>query len=167
MSFSVWVTGPEIDAAEAVADELARGLAARDVAVEVLDRRTPGIDALAGDDIAARAAFVARALAGHGVATIVALPVPQRAARDAVRARLAAMLEVYVRSGDEAPTAAYEPPDRAEVEGTVPVDSPAALAARTLRTLEVLAHLEHREDPGYSDEDERQVIRRLKAYGYL
>src|SRR5213079_461028 len=42
-AFSVWVTGPEQGAVEAIAEELARRLAARRLAVEVLDRRTPGI----------------------------------------------------------------------------------------------------------------------------
>jgi len=72
-AFSVWVTGPEQGAVEAIAEELARRLAARRMAVEVLDRRTPGIDALAGEGLERRAAFVAGLLARHGVAAVVAV----------------------------------------------------------------------------------------------
>src|SRR5437899_12095875 len=68
-AFSVWVTGPDQGAVEAIAEELARRLAARRVAVELLDRRTPGIDALAGDGLERRAAFVAGLLAQIGRAS--------------------------------------------------------------------------------------------------
>jgi adenylylsulfate kinase-like enzyme len=165
-AFSVWVTGPEQGAVETFAEELARRLAAHRMAVEVLDRRTPGIDALAGEGLERRAAFVAGLLARHCVATVVALPVAARAARERVRAELGRMIEVYARPMHEA-TAGYEPPERPEVEIALPEPSPGAGVEQVLRTLEVLDLLPRGEDRAYSEEEEREVIRRLKAFGYL
>ena len=165
-AFSVWVTGPEQGAVEAIAEELARRLAARPMAVEVLDRRTPGIDALAGEGLERRAAFVAGLLARHGVAVVLALPVAARAARERVRAELGRMIEVYARPAHEA-TTGYEPPERPEVEIAVPEPSPGAGVEQALRTLELLDLLPRGEDRAYSEEEEREVIRRLKAFGYL
>ena len=166
-AFSVWVTGPDPGAVETIAEELGRRLAARHVAVEVLDRRTPGIDALAGEGVERRVAFATGLLARHGVAVVVALPVATRAARERVRAELPRMIEVYVRPAHEAGGTAYEPPERPEVEITVPEPSPGAGVEQALRTLEVLDLLPRGEDRAYSEEEEREVIRRLKAFGYL
>jgi len=165
-AFSVWVTGPEQGAVEAIAEELARRLAARRLVVEVLDRRTPGIDALAGEGLERRAAFVAGLLARHGVAVVVALPVAARAARERVRTELGRMIEVYARPAHQAPDT-YEPPERPEVEIAVPEPSPGAGVEQALRTLELLDLLPRGEDRAYSEEEEREVIRRLKAFGYL
>jgi hypothetical protein len=164
MSFTVWLTGPEQTGVEAVAEEVARRLATRAVPHEVLDSRTPGIDALAGSGLARAAAFAAALLARHGVAAIVALPTPARAARDAVRAELGRMIEVYVRPG-RPPGPAYEAPERAEVE--VAAGDTAGGADQVLRTLEVLELLPRSEERAYSEQEEREVIRRLKAFGYL
>jgi len=49
----------------------------------------------------------------------------------------------------------------------VPEPSPGAGVEQVLRTLEVLELLPRDEDRAYSDEEEREVIRRLKAFGYL
>ncbi len=166
-AFSVWVTGPEQGAVEAIAEELARRLAARPMAVEILGRRTPGIDALAGEGLERRAAFVAGLLARHGVAAVVALPVAARAARERVRTELGRMIEVYARPAHQAPDTTYEPAERPEVEIAVPEPSPGAGVEQVLRTLEVLELLPRDEDRAYSEEEEREVIRRLKAFGYL
>jgi len=166
-AFSVWVTGPEQGAVEAFAEELARRLAAHRMAVEVLDRRTPGIDALAGEGLERRAAFVAGLLVRHGVAVVVALPVAARAARERVRTELGRMIEVYARPTREAAGTTYEPPERPEVEIAVPESSPGTGVEQALHTLEVLELLPRDEDRAYSDEEEREVIRRLKAFGYL
>ena len=166
-AFSVWVTGPDPGAADAIAEELARRLVARHLAVEVLDRRTPGIDALAGEGVERRVAFATGLLARHGVAVVVALPVAARAARERVRTELGRMIEVYARPAHQAPDTTYEPPERPEVEITVPEPSPGAGVEQVLRTLEVLELLPRDEDRAYSDEEEREVIRRLKAFGYL
>ena len=164
MSFSVWVTGAEQRAVEAVADEVAQRLAAREVRHEVLDLRTPGIEAFGGADVAWAATFAAGVLARHGVATVVAVPTPARAERDRARAALGRMIEVHVRAV-RASGPAYEPPERAEVE--VQAGDAACGAEQVLRTLEVLELLPRSSDRAYSDQEEREVIRRLKAFGYL
>jgi hypothetical protein len=164
MTFSVWVTGADTAAVGAVADELARRLAAREVVHEVLDRETPGIGAFGPDDAPRAAAFAAGVLARHGIATIVAVPTPRRAARDGARSVLGCMIEVHVRGGGTA-SPAYEPAERAEVE--VDVDDVARAADRVVQTLEVLERLPRTDDRAYSEREEREVIRRLKAFGYL
>jgi len=63
--------------------------------------------------------------------------------------------------------ASFEPPDKPEVEIALPETSPGAGAERVIRTLEVLELLPRGEDRAYSAEEEREVIRRLKAFGYL
>ena len=164
--FTVWVTGPEESTVRALADAVAARLAARHVPVEFLDERTPGIDALAGAGLERRVAFVARTLARHGVSTVVALAASTRAGRNGARAELERVIEVYVHEGAGGGGAGYEPPERAEVEVLVPEPSPGGGVQRTLRTLELLGFL----TPGdrvYSEEEEREVIRRLKAFGYL
>lgn len=160
--FAVWVTGPEPDTVQAVADEIGRRLAGRDVPVEWLDARTPGIDALAG---AAGVALAAALLARHGIASVVAVQAT-RAERERARAHIGNLVEVHVLPTPGRAAAAYEPPARAEVEIPVPETSPAAGAERVLRTLEVL-NLLSATDRAYSEEEEREVIRRLKAFGYL
>ncbi len=161
MSFSVWLTGPDPRAVEAIADAIARRLSVREVPVEVLDLRSPGVDALAGEGIECRAAFVAEALARHGIATVVALPVPTRAARARARAAVAHMIEVHVCTADF-PSERYEVPDRPEVE-----IADEAGVERVLGTLEVLGMLARGTDRSYTEDEEREVIRRLKAFGYL
>ena len=164
-TFSVSVTGPEQPAAEEFAHRLAERLGDRHVAVEVLDARTPGIDALAGVGLERRAAFVATLLARHGVVAIVALPMPTRAAREHLRTEVGRMIEVYVRPAREA--AGYEAPERPEVEVGLPEPSPGSGVAQVIRTLEVLDFLPRGTHRAYTEEEERQVIRRLKAFGYL
>jgi hypothetical protein len=164
-AFSVWVTCPEETAAQEIAGALARRFAARGVTVEVLDRTTRGIETIAGGDLAARAAFVVGLLVRHGVAVVVALPIPQREARERVRAELRRMIEIHARPASAPP--GWEPPDRPEVEIAVPEISPGTGVEQALRTLEVLELLPRGADPAYSEAEEREVIRRLKAFGYL
>jgi hypothetical protein len=165
--FVVWVTGPDAASLAAVAEEIAHELEARHLAVERFDERTPGIGALAGGGRERRLAFVASALARHGVVSVVAFGGTSRAGRDAARADIGAMIEVHVQAPDKTPAIGYEPPERAEVEILLPEPAPGAGVARTLRTLEVLAFLAPAGEGAYSEEEEREVIRRLKAFGYL
>ena len=165
--FTVWVTGPEMGPVQAIAEQIAAGIAARAWPVEPLGASTPGIEVLAGEGGEQRVAFVAAALARHGVATVVSLPAAARAARERARTELGRMVEVYVRPAAGAAAPDYEPPDRPEVEITVPEAVPGAGAEQVLRTLEVLDMLPRREDRAYSEAEEREVIRRLKAFGYL
>jgi hypothetical protein len=161
--FTVLVTGPTAPDVESVALEIDGRLRARGVAVELIDSRSPGAESL---HAVGAATFVAGALARHGVVTILALPAPSRAARDRARDVLGRLIEVYVRtaggsSGD------YEPPERAEVEVVVPDHGAGVGADRTLRALELLGFLDRAQGTAYSEDEEREVIKRLKAFGYL
>ena len=157
--FTVWVPGPEPRDVDDVVSLLVGNLTGRQLTVETIDARTPGVSGL--DDATAGAAVVLAAglLTRHGVVTVVALP-GTRAVRDRARADLGRMVEVYV-PGDR-PN--YEPPERPEVE-IAPGDADRGVD-RVLSTLEVLRLLP-RDETRYSEEEEREVIKRLKAFGYL
>lgn len=157
--FTVWVTGSDPTAVGHVVDGLVGSLTARQLAVETIDATTPGMPGLNDDDAARAVVLAAGLLARNGVVSVVALP-GTRAGRDRARADLGRMIEIYV-PGDRP---GYEPPDRPEVE-IAPKDVTAG-TERTLRTLEVLRFLP-RDDARYSEEEEREVIKRLKAFGYL
>jgi hypothetical protein len=163
MTFTVWVTGADADAVRAIAADIGRGLAARRIPAEVLDHVTCGVDAVDAR-VERLVGFAAAALARHGVATVVALRADARSVRERARVAIPRMIEVWVRGG-AAP--GYEAPERAEVEVTHPELRRGAATDRTLHTLEVLGLLPRRTAESYSDEEERQVIRRLKAFGYL
>jgi hypothetical protein len=164
--FTVWVTGPDPRALEAYADEIAGRFAARHCAVETFDARTPGIDVLLGEGAEARLALVSGLLARRGVATVIAIP-GSRSGRDAARAALGRMIEVHVRHADAAPEARYEAPERPEVEVVLPEHGPFAGIDRVESTLEVLGLLARDAGRAYTEEEEREVIRRLKSFGYL
>ena len=163
MSFTVWVTGADTEAVRAIAADIGRALTARNIAAETLEHATCGVDAVDGP-VEQVVTFAATALARHGVATVVALRADTRAVRERARAAIPRMIEVWVRTTG---VAGYEAPDRAEVEVTLPEPRPGAATHATLHTLEVLGFLPRRAAESYSDEEERQVIRRLKAFGYL
>jgi len=158
--FTVWITGPQPDALEALADDLARRLEARDVPAEVIDRRAPGAEQLR--DLGMAVVLTASALGRRGIATVVALPGTGAQRADA-RAALGDLIEVAVASPGE-PGSAYEPAERAEVQ--VAAGEPGA-AERVLRALELLRLLPEADSRAYSEEEEREVIRRLKAFGYI
>jgi hypothetical protein len=161
---TVWVTGPDDRWVSSVAESIAARLAARHVPVELLDARTPGVEAIAGPNVGSCLAFVAGALTRQGASVVVGLPAPSRAARERARTDLGRMIEVYVRPlGRE--LAGYEAPLRAEVEITMPEPEAGAGVERALRTLEVLELLPTAERSAYSKDEEREVIRRLKAFG--
>jgi hypothetical protein len=157
--FTVWVTGPDPTAVGDVVDSLVGSLTARQLAVETIDAATPGVQGLDADAAARAVVLAASLLTRNGIVSVVALP-GTRAGRDRARADLGRMIEVHV-PGDRP---GYEPPDRPEVE--IAPRETAAGTERTLRTLEVLRLLP-RDDAGYSEEEEREVIKRLKAFGYL
>jgi hypothetical protein len=166
MSFTVWVTGADTEAVRRTAADITRGLTERRIPAEVLEHATCGIDAVDARD-EGLVTFVAAALARHGVATVVALGADARGVRERARAAIPRMIEVWVRSPAGADGGGYEAPERAEVEVGHPEPHRGAAADRTLHTLEVLGVLPRRPVESYSDEEERQVIRRLKAFGYL
>jgi len=157
--FTVWVTGPVARDVDDVVATLVGALTGRQLVIETIDARTPGMQGLDADAAARAVVLAAGLLARHGIVTVVALP-GTRAARDRARADLGRMIEVHV-PGDRA---GYEPPERPEVEITPPDTGPGV--ERALRTLEVLQLLP-RDEARYSEEEEREVIKRLKAFGYL
>ena len=139
--FTVWLTGPDPTALRAVADDIVARLAARHRAAEIFD---------------------AEVLAHHEVATVVALGPPAGEARQAC----AQLIEVLVHAG-EPRTSRYAPPERPEVEIVLPEPVPGEGAERTIRTLEVMKMLGRETGGVYSEDEEREIIRRLKAFGYL
>ena len=156
----VWVTSPQAGAAQEVAVLVAEALAARELSVELLHAERPGLEAVGTP---AGLAAVAALLAGHGVHSVVAESSASRALRDDVRRRLGRMIEVHVQA--DAPHTSWEAPAQAEAE--VNAAAGAESAARVLRTLELLGYLKARDDFAYSPDEEREVIKRLKAFGYL
>ena len=157
--FTVWVTGPDPTAVGDVVDSLVGSLTARQLAVETIDAGTIGVQGLDADAAGRAVVLAASLLAKNCIVSVVALP-GTRAGRDRARADLGRMIEVHV-PGDRP---GYEPPDRPEVE--IAARDTAAGTERTIRTLEVLGFLP-RDDARYSEEEEREVIKRLKAFGYL
>ena len=157
--FTVWVTGPDARAVDDVVAILVGGLIGRQLAVETIDARTPGMAGLDAEAAAAAVVLAAGLLTRHGIVSVIALP-GSRAVRDRARADLGRMIEVYVPG--EGP--GYEPPERPEVEIAASDGVPGV--ERALRTLEVLRLLP-RDEARYSEEEEREVIKRLKAFGYL
>jgi hypothetical protein len=161
--FTVLVTGPTAGDVESVALEIDGRLRARGVRTELIDSRTPGAECLRAEGAAT---FTAGALARHGIVTVLALPTPSRTARDRCRETLGRCVEVYVRT-EGGIGGGYEPPLRAEVEVVFPDHGAGVGADRTLRALELLGLLEPTEGSAYSEDEEREVIKRLKAFGYL
>ena len=160
--FTVWLTGPDPTALRPVADDIVARLAARHWVAENFYAETPGIEVLAGEQFEGRVTFLAEVLAHHGVATIVALGPPA----GETRRTCAQLIEVLVHAG-EPRTSRYAPPERPEVEIVLPEPVPGAGAERTIRTLEVMKMLGRETGGVYSEDEEREIIRRLKAFGYL
>ena len=156
----VWVTSAQPGAAQDVAVLVAEAIAARELTVELLHAERPGLEPVGTP---AGLAAVAELLASHGVHGVVAEATSSRAMRDEFRRRIGRMIEVYVPA--DAPAASWEAPAQAEVE--VDATSGAAGVARVLRTLELLGYLKPRDDLAYSPDEEREVIKRLKAFGYM
>jgi len=160
--FTVLVTGPSASDVEMVAREIDAGLRARGRPSELIDSCTPGA---AGLRVEGAATFAAGALARHGIVTILALPAPARATRDRAREALGRLIEVHV-SSEGTVGCGYEPPMRAEGEIVLPGPRGAG-ADRVLRALELLGFLAHEPTGAYSADEEREVLKRLKAFGYL
>lgn len=160
--FTVLVTGPSASDVEMVARDIDAGLRARGRPTELIDSRMPGAAELR---VEGAATFAAGALARHGIVTILALPAPARATRDRAREALGRLIEVHV-SSEGMVGCGYEPPLRAEVEIVLPGPRGAG-ADRVLRALELLGFLAHEPTGAYSADEEREVLKRLKAFGYL
>jgi adenylylsulfate kinase-like enzyme len=162
---AIWVSGPNDAAVIRVAEALHDRLVRRHVTAERIDARLPAIEPLAGPGMDRRVGVVAHFLVRHGSTVIVAVPSVSRVAREEIRKAIGRMIEVYV--GVAGGRTDYEPPTRAEVQVDFPESELDAACERTLRTLELLRYLPPADDPSYTAEEERQVIRRLKSFGYL
>lgn len=142
------------------------------------------------DENIRRIGFVCGLLSRHGVAAIAAAISPYRAIRDEVRASTEHFVEVYVKASVE--TCAqrdvkglykkalageiknftgvndpYEPPLSPELTVETEKESPEQSAARIVRKLEELGHLEASVQPFYTPEEEARIRERLVRLGYL
>jgi hypothetical protein len=160
-AFTVWVTGPDMHDVEAIAHQVDGRLRAHGVRTELLDVRTPHIDALNGED---GLVLLSSVLARHDVTAIIALPIGSRAKRDRARDSMERVVEVYVpRPGCSA--LGYEPPDRPDVEVGCPDKGSGTGAARVMTLLEHLGYIGA--DARATSAEERAVRKRLKDFGYL
>ena len=158
---TVWLTSASGAAAREMAALVAEALAERELPVELLHAERPGC-AWIGDPRGF--ATVAALLGARGVWCVVAEADASRAMRENARSHVGALIEVLVVT--DAPAGpAWQAPPQAEAE--VDAAHPGAGVSRVLRTLEVLGYLRPREDQAYSTEEEREVIKRLKAFGYM
>jgi hypothetical protein len=158
---TVWVTSASPGAASEVAVAVAEALSGYEIRVELLHAERPGFERLADPGALAT---VAGLLAAHQVSSVVAESTSSRAVRDQARRGLGAMIEVFVASGATG-ASSWEAPPQAEVE--VDAAEGASGVPRVLRTLEVLGYLRPRQDAAYTSDEEREVLKRLKAFGYM
>lgn len=171
--FTVWLTGYQGTGKRAISDELARLLAARHVAVEQFDVRTPGLDILQSADptetgrYERRLGFVASVLNRHGVAVIVATMSPSRELRDALRGEIPRFMEVYVKRREPAPGPHYEEPLTPDVEVAAATEATSAAAQRIMHALEGAGCVPRAPEAVAADDEEQQIIRRLKDFGYM
>jgi adenylylsulfate kinase-like enzyme len=171
--FTVWLTGLPGAGKRTVSDELARILTTRHIPVEQLDVRTPGVDVFASTEPGETGrhdrslGFLASLLNRHGIAVLVATVSPSRETRDVLRAEIPRFIEVYVKRHEPPPGQRYEAPLKPEVEIATSAETAPAAADKIVRTLEVLGYVPRAAEAVYSEEEERQIIQRLKDFGYI
>jgi adenylylsulfate kinase-like enzyme len=168
---TVWLTGYQGSGKRAISDELVRLLTARHVPVEQLDVRTPGLDALESADpseigsFERRLGFVASALNRHGISVVVAAMSPSREVRDTLRREIPRFLEVYVQRPAPVAGHPYEAPLRPDV--AVAAGGAIAAAARIVEALEERGCIVRAPAATAAEDEERQIIKRLKDFGYM
>lgn len=171
--FTVWLTGYQGTGKRAISDELARLLVARHVPVEQFDVRTPGLDIFQSVDptetgrYERRLGFLASLLNRHGVAVIVATMSPSRDLRDTLRRNIPRFMEVYVRRREPAQGLHYEEPLTPDVEVAAATEAASAAAQRIIQALEARGSVRRAPEAVAADEEEQQIIRRLKDFGYM
>lgn len=173
--FTVWLTGLQGVGKRAISDEIARILVTRHIPVEQFDIRTPGLDVFASADPSEtghryerRLGFLAAALNRHGTAAIVATMSPSRRLRDSLREEIPRFMEVYVRHRD--PAAAghhYEEPLQPDLEVTPAAEIAAAAAQRIVAALEAKGFIPSSRQAIAEEDEEQQIIKRLKDFGYM
>jgi adenylyl-sulfate kinase len=137
-----------------------------------------------------RIGFVCHLLTRNDVVAIAAAISPYREVREEVRRQIGSFVEVYVKcpvevlaerdvkglykkalageiknfTGVDDP---YEEPLSPEIVIETDVETPEHSAGRIIARLEELGLVEGNQAPGYSEEDEEEVRRRLEALGYV
>jgi adenylylsulfate kinase len=172
-AFTVWLTGYQGTGKRAISDAIAQILAARHVPVEQFDVRTPGLEIFQAADptesgrYERRLGYMASALNRHGVAVIVATMSPFRELRDALRQEIPRFMEVYVRRREPASSQHYEEPLQPEVEVAAATEAASAAAGRIVDALERLGYIPRGPEAQAAADEEEQIIKRLKDFGYM
>jgi adenylyl-sulfate kinase len=166
MALTIWLTGLSSSGKTTIAAAVCEALRARGCKVEWLDGdvvrrhlcRGLGFSKDDRDENIRRIGFVAELLTRNGIVTVVSAISPYRAAREEVRRRIGAFLEVYVnapievcegrdlkgiyrraRAGEIGGVTGiddpYEPPQTPEVECRTDRETPAESAAKVLAAI--------------------------------
>jgi adenylylsulfate kinase len=171
--FTVWLTGLQGAGKRAISDELARMLVARHVPVEQFDIRTPGLEVFASADptetgrYERRLGFLAAALNRHGVAVIVTTMSPSRDLRDKMRQVIGRFMEVYVKHRQPPSGHHYEEPLTPDVEVPTATEAATVAAERIFRALEERGCIPRGPEALAAADEEQQIIKRLKDFGYM
>ncbi len=169
---TVWLTGYQGSGKRAISDELSRLLLARHVPVEQFDIRTPGLEVFQSADptdagrYERRLGLMAGALNRHGVSVIVATMSPSRQLRDMLRQDIPNFMEVYVKRPAPATSQHYEEPLSPDVE-VAASGGTAIAAAAIVRALEERGSIPRAPEALVAADEEQQIIKRLKDFGYM
>jgi hypothetical protein len=113
-----------------------------------------------------RAQIARTSLTRHGVAVIVATMSPSRNLRDRLRNEIPRFMEVYVKHRGPVGTHQYEEPLRPDVEIAPATEISTMAAERIVQALES-RHYIPRAAEVTDDDEEQQIIKRLKDFGYM
>ncbi|MCB2225762.1 MAG: adenylyl-sulfate kinase [Desulfarculaceae bacterium] len=191
--FTVWLTGPPASGKTTLGRMLSRALRALGLAVLHLEEAE--LRENLGEPLGAKAAWLASRANQGGAACVVGLAAPRAAERREVRASLGDYVEVHLdcpleqrinrdqagryasalAQGGEGLAAlegAYEPPADPEVRCPTGQEGPGESLARVLAYLGeagLIGPAPHtaKDAAVYSDDEEAEIVARLKDLGYL